>query len=100
MALKIPAAIYGNEVIEYAELPTKILPCGYVAPRNGQVPLQPIDLVVIAIGAGVDSELLYWVSCLNDQQEVVTGDMYYTVEAARDFLKIEYGVEDVKWTKV
>jgi hypothetical protein len=100
MVLKIPEAVYGNEVIEYAKLPAKILPRGYAAPRNGRVPLQPIDLVVIAIGAGVDDELVYWVSCLNDQQEVVTGDMYYTVDSAREFLKIEYGVEDIKWTKV
>lgn len=100
MLLKIPEAVYGNEVIEYAELPAKILPRGYVEPQNGQVPLQPIDLVVIAIGAGTDDELVYWVRCLNDQQEVVTGDMYYTVDSARDFLKIEYGVEDIKWTKV
>ena len=81
-------------------MPAKILPSGYVAPRSGQVPLQSVDLVVIAIGAGVDRKLVYWVRCLNDQQEVMTGDMYYTVESARDFLKIEYDVEDVKWTKV
>ncbi|MBC3831591.1 hypothetical protein H8K33_08715 [Undibacterium amnicola] len=100
MVLKIPAAVYGNEVIEFAELPTKILPSGYIVPRNDQAPLQPINLVVITISAGIDSELAYWVSCLNDQQEVVTGDMYYTVETARDFLKTEYGVEDVIWIKV
>ncbi|MBR7800259.1 hypothetical protein [Undibacterium fentianense] len=100
MLLKIPSAIYGNKVIEYAELPMKILPLGYVFPKNGQAPLQSTDLVVIAVSVDAHDDSVYWVSCLNDQQEVITGEMYYTVESARNFLEAEYGVKDVKWIKV
>jgi len=59
--------------------------------------LQSINFVVIAVVEGVDGENLYWVRCLNDERQIVTGDMYYSLAAARRFLSEEYGVEGVAW---
>jgi len=100
MASRVPPAVYGSEVIEFAKLPQKVLPRGYVTPANGREPLQPIDLVVISHSESASREYLYWVHCLNDKGQVVTGEMYYTLESARDFLRVEYGVEGIKWSKV
>jgi hypothetical protein len=100
MVSRVPHTVHGSEVIEFTELPQKLMPRGYVAPADGREPLQPTDLVVIAHGEGVDGGYVYWVRCLDDKGQVVAGDMYYTLESARDFLRVEYGVESAKWSKV
>lgn len=89
----VPANVDGLRVIQYAMLPVKMLPKGYLAPASGPA-LEPIDLVVIAVG---DEPEMFWVRCLNDRRETVTGEMYYSLPSAQRFLQDEYGVEGVAW---
>ena len=96
MPSRIPTSVDGLRVVQYATLPDKILPKGYMAPANGPA-LEPINLAVIAVGDTLDGESLFWVRCLNDQLETVTGDMYYSLPAAQRFLLDEYGVDGVVW---
>lgn len=98
--MKVPTEVDGLQVLEFAILPEKLRPFGYIPPADGSAWLPPIDLIVIAEGPGPDGEPVYWVSCLDEAQNVVTGDMYYSIESARDFPRIEYGVSGLSWRPV
>ena len=100
MAASPPTHVNGNRVIQFASLPSKKLPLGYLAPANGKPALQPIDLVVIAVSEKSACEAIYWLHCLNDRLETVTGDMYYSHASAQRFLIKEYGVDAVVWCTV
>ena len=95
MPSNIPTKVDGLRVVQYAELPTKLLPKGYISPPDGPS-LEPIGLVVIAVDDELDDPL-YWVRCLNDELQTVTGDMYYALASAQQFLLDEYGVQGVAW---
>lgn len=98
MTPSIPLQIDGNPVIHYAQLPYKALPAGYLAPTDGRAALKAIDLIVISLGSGIaEGDQIYWVSCLDEGGNVVTGEMYYTLDAAFDFPRTEYGFRNTIW---
>lgn len=90
----------GSPVVEYSELQQKLLPIGYQPPRDGGSLIYPINLFIIAEGLGIDNEPVYWLRGLDEQGNTVVGDIYYTIESARNFLFDEYGVQDALWIPV
>ena len=95
MGHPIPSSVHGNPVVEVAKLESPALPAGYRPPAHGPA-LEPAHYFVISVGPGADGEEVYYVSCLDAAGRRVTGDMYYTREAARDFAAREFGIE-VNW---
>lgn len=90
----------GSPVLEYSLLRKKLLPKGYLPPADGGHRISPIDLFVITQGIGIDNEPVYWLRGLDDHGKTMVGDMYYTIESARNFLLDEYDVEDASWVAV
>lgn len=98
MTAAIPQKIHGNPVTYYARLPYKALPNGYLVPTDGRATLKEIDLIVISNGSGIaEEDQIYWVSCLDEDGKVVTGEMYYTLDSAFDFPRTEYGFQNTIW---
>jgi len=95
----IPRVVDGNKVVEVAHLSETILPLGYTPAQNVEQGLAPVLAFVIALGEGADGDPVYYVSCLDEQGARVTGDMYYTLEAARGLPSDEFGI-DVTWSPV
>ncbi len=87
----------GSVVVEYLRLRQKLLPVGYQPRQDGTGPIAPVDLFVIAEGPGIDNEPVYWLRGLDDQGETVIGDLYYTIESAREGLFAEYGLQGASW---
>lgn len=90
----------GSPVVEYSRLRKKMHPKGYLPPKEGGRTIPQIDLFVIAVGTGIDNQPIYWLRGLDDFGNSVVGEMYYTLEAARNFLVNEYGVDDASWTSL
>jgi len=90
----------GSTVVEYLRPQQKLLPVGYQPRQGGAGPIAPVDLFVIAEGPGIDNEPVYWLRGLDDQGETVIGDMYYTIESARECLFTEYGLQGASWIPI
>ncbi len=91
----IPSFVNDNPVVEVAKLESPALPAGYRPPVHGPA-LEPAHWFVISVGTGADDNEVYYVNALDADGRRITGDMYYTREAARNFAAREYGI-DVNW---
>lgn len=92
-----PAEIHGDLVIAVASSPTAVWPKGYSTPADGIDQIEPVCKFAITKSAGCDETTIFRVSCLSEDNEVVTGDFYYTLDSAKDFLETEYGLVGVSW---
>ncbi|WP_374582857.1 hypothetical protein [Pseudoduganella sp.] len=90
----------GAPVVEYAVLQQKLLPKGYQPRPHAECQMSPVGFFIIAKGSGIDGEPVYWLRGLDDQGQTVVGDMYYTLESAREFLLVEYGVQGASWVSI
>ena len=95
--MNFPDQIEGDSVLFTASTPTKHWPKGYTTPNDGVDTISPVNRFVIVQSQGIDDDLVYRVWCLDDNDDVVTGDCYYTVESAKEFLAVEYGLKEVDW---
>lgn len=98
--MDFPKAIDGDPVLLVALTAEKHWPNSYVTPEDGIDMILPVNRFVIVQSQGIDNDPIYRVYCLDDDNKIVTGDFYYTLESAQSFLALEYGLRDVQWETV
>ena len=94
--MRAPETIHGKRVVQYAAFREPILPVGYVPPKDGQPPLEPVQNV--AICTADDIEGFYVLFCTPDWR-YVTFDFYETIEHAKRVPLIEFGHDITVWHK-
>ena len=92
----IPSEVHDDPVIEFAILESPIMPRGYQAPTDGSRPISPARAFVILKSVGPADDVVYRTSAVDESGEAFAGDMFYTLESARQFPAVEYGV-NVNW---
>ncbi len=94
--MKIPDRVYGYPVKVYAELDPPAYPSGYL--ENGD--LEKTNAFLISVSdEGDQNDERFWVSCLGINGKIMSGEMYYTIDAAKEFPKSEFDIEYLLWKK-
>jgi hypothetical protein len=81
-------------VVEYGFFPHAALPKGYVPPRDGGPPLQPIQNLAICKVPGVDG---YYLLYCTPAWKCVTSSYHDTIRCAKKDPAIEFGRDVICW---
>lgn len=91
-----PAIIHGFDVVEYGFFPQPMLPIGYVAPTNGQLPSQPIQNLAICVAEEIDG---YYLLFCTREWRYVTYSFNETLEFIKRSPLAEFGHDIAEWHK-